>query len=245
MNRSILLAVLVVLVFAVILVARLPAGWVLSGPRSDLHCADTAGTIWDGSCSGMTLKGQAIGDLSWEVHAGRLLAGKFAASAVLTRGTGSARGTVELGFGGQLNGHDIHIDLPLDPTLVPQLPANLRGSVHADLASIQMQHDAITAVQGQIEARDLQLGVGASAEPFGSYSLTFSPATGPLVGQLGDLGGPLQVEGTVRLTPEPGYDLQGVVKPRANAPEALVRELQFLGSPDAQGRRPFAAAGTF
>lgn len=245
MNRSILLAVLVVLVFAMILIARLPAEWVLSGPRSDLHCVDTAGTIWNGSCSGMTVKGQPIGDLAWEVHAARLLSGKFAASVVLTRARGSASGTVELGMGGQLNGHDIHLDLPLDPTLMPQLPPDLTGSLHADLAALQMKSNAITSIQGQIEARDLLMGTGAAAQPFGSYSLTFSPSSAPPVGQLRDLGGPLEVEGTLRLTPAPGFELQGLVKARPGAPEALVRELQFLGSPDAQGRRPFGFEQSF
>lgn len=247
MNRSIWLAVLVVLVFAVILIARLPAAWVLAGPKSDLKCADVAGSIWSGTCSGMTVQRQPIGDLSWEVHASRLLSGKFAASVNLTRApAGSARGTVEVGFGGHLSGRDIHVDLPLDPTLMPQLPRNLTGSVHADLASIELTGHAITSVQGQIEAHDLQMGTGAAAEPYGSYSLTFNPSSQPPpLGQLRDLGGPLELEGTVRLTSEPGFDLEGLVKARANAPEALVRELQFLGSPDAQGRRPIALAATF
>jgi hypothetical protein len=193
----------------------------------------------------MTVKGQAIGDLSWEVFASRLLTGKFAAFVVFTRATGSARGTVEVGFGGHLSGRDIHLDLPLDPTLLPQLPRDLTGRVHADLASIQVSRHAITSVQGQIEAHDLQMGAGGAIQPFGSYSLTFNPPSTPPVGQLRDLGGPLEVEGTVRLTPEPGFNLQGLVKARPGASEALVRELQFLGSPDAQGRRPFALESSF
>ncbi|HZO21598.1 MAG TPA: type II secretion system protein N [Steroidobacteraceae bacterium] len=245
MNRSIWLAVAVVLVFAVILIARLPAAWVLSKPGSDLSCADTAGTIWNGTCTGMVVQHQPIGDLNWEVHAWRLLSAKFAATVLLTRAAGVARGTVEVGFGGHLTGHDIHVDLPLDPRVMPQLPPNLSGSVQANLSSIQMKGNTVTAVEGEVQALNLQLGTGPGAEPLGSYSLTFSPSSGAPIGQLRDLGGPLQVEGTLRLTPEPGFDLQSLVKPRANAPEALTRDIQFLGSPDAQGRRPFALAASF
>ena len=86
-----------------------------------------------------------------------------------------------------------------------------------------------------------------SAQRRGSYSLTFPPSTGgDPVGQLRDLGGgPLAVEGTLRLTPEPGFDLEGLVKARPTASADLAKDIQFLGSPDAQGRRPFSLAGTF
>jgi hypothetical protein len=49
----------------------------------------------------------------------------------------------------------------------------------------------------------------------------------------------------VRLTHQPGYVLEGLVAPRADAAPELVGNLQFLGSPDASGRRPFSIAGTF
>jgi len=65
------------------------------------------------------------------------------------------------------------------------------------------------------------------------------------VGTLVDLGGPLAVQGTLRLTDQPGYVLEGQVAPRADAAPDLVSDLQFLGSPDAEGRRPFNIAGTF
>ena len=65
-------------------------------------------------------------------------------------------------------------------------------------------------------------------------------------GQLRDLGsGPLAVEGTVRLTPEPGFDLEGLVTARPTASPELAQDIQFLGSPDARGRRPFSLAATF
>jgi hypothetical protein len=65
------------------------------------------------------------------------------------------------------------------------------------------------------------------------------------VGDLTDLGGPLAVRGTLRLTNQPGYVLEGQVAARADAAPELVSNLQFLGTPDASGRRPFSIAGTF
>jgi hypothetical protein len=38
---------------------------------------------------------------------------------------------------------------------------------------------------------------------------------------------------------QPGVELQGYVTPRADAPADLRHQLEYLGSPDAQGRRMF------
>jgi hypothetical protein len=250
MKRTIWLILFAVLVFAGIVVARLPASWALPGPNSGMTCADVDGTIWTGTCTGLTVQSQAIGDLSWEVHAKRLLAGKLNADVVLTRPTGTSHGNVEVGFDKKITARDVHADLPLDQELTATLPPNLRnlrGKLHADLALLRVDGQTIKAIQGVIEAHDLTDGEGSAAQRWGSYSLTFPPsADGDPVGRLKDLGGgPLAVEGTLRLTPEPGFDLEGLVTALPAAPADLARDIQFLGSPDAQGRRPFALAASF
>lgn len=245
MNRAIWLTLLGVAAFAVILIARLPASWVISAPRSGIACADVEGTIWNGTCSGMSSHGQAIGDLTWEIHPARLLAGKLNAAVALTRPSGSARGTVEVGLNRELTARDVRLDAPLDPELMPQVPANLHGTLHAELSLVRVAGKTIKTLEGHIEARNIEQGTGSTAEPFGSYSLTFPATGGEPVGQVRDLGGPLEVQGTLRLTPEPGFVLESLVKPRANAPAELVRDIQYLGSPDAQGRRPFSIGATF
>lgn len=250
MKRTILLVFLGVLVFLGIVVARLPASWAVPDPGSGVTCTDVDGTVWNGSCTGLVFQQEPIGDLSWEVHAMRLLAGKVNADVSLTRPTGTAHGNVEVGFDKQVTGHNIQGDLPLDRDLASSLPPNLRnlrGKLHADLALLRVSGTSIKAIEGTVEVRDLSDGEDAGAQRWGSYSLTFPPSTGgDPVGQLKDLGGgPLAVEGTVKLTPEPGFDVEGLVAPRPNAPQDLVQNLQFLGSPDAQGRRPFSLAATF
>jgi general secretion pathway protein N len=249
-KRTIWLIFFGVLVFAGIVVARLPASWVLPGPQSGVTCAEADGTIWNGACTGLTVQQQAVGDLSWEVHAMRLLAGKINADIVVTRPTGSAQGNVESGFDKKITARDIKVDLPLDQELTSGLPPNfhgLRGKLHAQIALLKFDGHAIKVLEGVIEAHDLMDGGGPTPQPWGSYSVTFAPpTTGVPLGQLRDLGGgPLAVEGTLRLTPEPGFDLEGLVAARPNAPADLVQEIQYLGSPDAQGRRPFSLAATF
>jgi general secretion pathway protein N len=245
-KRTVWLVLFGVLVFAGIVVARLPAGWVLPDPKSGVTCTEADGTIWNGACIGLTFQQQPIGDLSWEVHAARLLAGKINVDLVVSRPTGSARGNVETGFDKKIAARDIQADFPLDRELTAGLPANfqgLRGKLRAQIAHLRVDGPRIRAVEGIVEAHDLTNG----PQSWGSYSITFPPpTTGDPLGQIRDLGnGPLAVEGTLRLTPEPGFDLEGLVTARPTASPDLARDIQYLGSPDAQGRRPFSLAGTF
>jgi hypothetical protein len=82
-----LITVLAVVAFVAIVVARLPASWVVPAPPSAVSCATVDGSIWSGTCGGLILQGRALGDLAWDVHALRLLTGKLSANIVLTRPT--------------------------------------------------------------------------------------------------------------------------------------------------------------
>ena len=135
-------------------------------------------------------------------------------------------------------------DLPLDPALLPAVPANLHGRAHIELALAQLQHGVVRQLQGRIEARGLEERSGNNTA-LGSYAVIFPGGSGDPVGTLRDLEGPLALEGTLRLTPAPGFELEGVIAARSQAPPELVNSLRFLGSPDATGRRPFALSGTF
>ena len=88
----------------------------------------------------------------------------------------------------------------------------------------------------------------ARAKQLGSYQLGFDGGedeNGAVRGKLRDTGGPLDVAGTLALTPAPGYLLQGTVATRPSASSLLQRQIAFLGSPDAAGRRAFAQEATF
>jgi len=236
------IALLAAAAFAVTILARLPARWVV--PRTGtIACASVDGSIWSGSCSAVTLERLPFGDLAWELSPLKLLTGALAAHVVLAHGPLTGSADVTLRFGGRIDLRNLIADLPLDPRQVPHLPPRLRGALHTDLALARLEHGAVTELKGRIEAHDVTQRTG-HVTPLGSYALTF-PGGGPEpVGTLVDLGGPLAVQGTLRLTRQPGYELEGTVAVRPDAPPELVSDLAYLGSPDALGRRPFNIAGT-
>jgi general secretion pathway protein N len=242
-RRTPWLVLLAVVTFALIVLTRLPASWVLpSGGNAAFSCASIDGSVWSGVCSGMVVQRLALGDLTWELKPAQLLTGALAAHVTLAHGPISARGDVALGLGDRLTLRNLTADLPIDSHALPQVPRDLSGSLHVDLALARIEKGAISDLQGRLEARDLVNSRGR-ATPLGSYALTFPGSS--LTGQLQDLGGPLAVSGTVRLTPGPGYAVDGLVAARPGAPPELVNNLLYLGSADAQGRRPFSMAGTF
>jgi general secretion pathway protein N len=242
-KRSLWIA-LAVIVFAAIVLARMPAAWILPAGRGEARCASLDGSLWNGTCTGLTVHGTPAGDLSWELHPLRLVLGKLAAHVTLTQGAANATADVELGLGERVTARHVLADFPLDPKLVPSLPPTLHGHAHVDLALLQMQRGIITQLQGRIEARDIQESSGANTS-LGSYVVTFPGGSGDPVGQVRDLEGPLALEGTLHLTRQPGFELAGLIAARQGAAPELVNNLRFLGSPDASGRRTFSLSGTF
>lgn len=243
MPRSLRIALAAAAAFAVILISRLPASWVV--PRTGMvACTGADGSVWSGSCNGLTLERLALGDLTWDAAPLKLLTGTLAAHVVLAHGPVTASADAAYGVGGSLSLRNLIADLKLDPRQIPHLPPQLRGSVHTDLALVRLEHGRLAELKGRIEAHDLTQRTG-HVTPLGSYALTFAGGGTEPVGTLVDLGGPLAVEGTLRLTRQAGYVLEGRVAARADAAPELIDNLQFLGSPDASGRRPFSIAGTF
>ena len=243
MKRSLWIAVAVI-VFAAIVIARMPAAWIIPAGRGQGSCASIDGSLWSGSCAGLRVRGTPVGDLSWELHPSRLAAGRLAAHVTLAQAAANATADVELGFGERVAARHVLADFPLDSKLVPALPPALHGNAHVDLALLEVQHGVITQLQGRIEAHDLQESSGSNT-PLGSYVVTFPGGSGDPVGQIRDLDGPLALEGTLHLTPQPGFELEGLITARQGAPPELVNNLRFLGSPDASGRRTFSLSGTF
>jgi general secretion pathway protein N len=246
MKRAVWITLLAILAFAVILIARMPVSWVAGFIPKNVSCAELAGTVWNGSCNGLVAQNVQVGNASWDLRPFALLTGKLAGYVEVTRGPNYVRGDVAAS-GNAVTARNLQADMPLDPTLISQLPRDLSGVVRANLASIRLEKGIITSVEGLIEAHNLVQSSRGERLELGDYSLTF-PAADPSkepVGQLRSLSGPLNVEGTLKLTREPGFVLEGLVSTGPDASPQLVRELSYLGSPDAQGRRPFSLAATF
>ena len=242
MRRGILITILAVVAFVAIVIARLPASWVVPAPPAPFSCGAVDGSIWTGTCASFVAQGAPVGDLTWDVHALRLLSGKLSANIVLTRPMGSVSGDFEVGFDKNLTATHVQATLPLDRdllSLAPPAMRSLQGAIQANIARAHIitKNNMITDLQGTVEIHDLVDHDRGEVTPMGSYQLTFPGGTTPPAGELKDLGGPLGIEGhIVMLQDKPGFNLDLFITARPGAPQSIVDQLQFL-APDAQGRR--------
>jgi len=241
-KRGVWITLLAAVTFVVIVLARLPVAWLI--PTGQLPgCAGLDGSLWSGTCEGLTVGDAPVGDVSWQLLPLRLLIGRLALH-LTVHGPATASADVELSSGARLSARNIVADAALDPKLMPGVPASLHGQAHLELALAEVEHGIVTQLRGRIEARNLEDRSGANT-PLGSYVIIFPGGPGEQIGKLHDLDGPLALEGTLRLTREPGFVLEGLIAPRRGAAPEIVSNIRFLGSPDASGRRPFSLSGTF
>lgn len=240
MRRGILITVLAVVAFVVIVIARLPASWVIPAPPAPFSCGAVEGSIWSGTCTGLVAQGASVGDLTWDIHAWRLLTGKLSANVVLNRTSGTISGDFDLGLDKSVTARNVQANVTLDRDLLAQLPMGLRtlqGSMQANIAQAHItKNNIITDLEGTLEIYDL-VSNDREITPLGSYQLTFPAGTMPPAAQLKDLGGPLGADGhVVLLQDKPGFNLDVFITPRPGTPPSLMNQLQYL-APDAQGRR--------
>jgi general secretion pathway protein N len=185
-----------------------------------------------------------LGTLNWELHPLALFRGKVAAFVDLTRGNDFLRGDIEVGSGRSYVAHDLQAQMPLDPPLLPQLDTGYSGNISVNLAYLKVEKNIISAVEGQVQGTSLYSKRDRLA--LGGYSVTFPKTSGgEPVGELTSLDGPLDFEGTLKLTREPGWVIDGKVRTKPDTPPSLAQQLAYLGAPDSSGFRPISLAGTF
>jgi hypothetical protein len=244
-KRTVWITLAALVAFALIVLLRMPVSWLMpSGPKALFSCTAVEGSLSSGSCDGLIFQRMPLGDVTWELAPLKLLLARLAAHVTLNREAAHASADVEVGLSGRLTARNVLADLPLDPKLLPGLPPKISGDAHAELALLQLNGPAITQLQGKIEAHNLEDRSG-HVTPLGSYVINFPGGAGAPVGQVRDLGGPLSVEGTLKLTGGGGFDMQALVAARPEATPELTNNIKFLGSPDASGRRQFAMSGSF
>ena len=189
-NRA--LVTLAVLLFALTVLVRAPARWLLAALPRSIECQVPSGSLWSGTCGRLQAPGVALSEVSWALHPFALLLGRLDLDLRSADGRAPARARVSLGFGGRLRLQDLHAELPVDAGFLPLFPPGWSGQVQLALAGMEFDHGRLAGLRGTAVARSL--AQQHPAMPFGSYELRFDGAgraDGAIVGALRDLGGPL------------------------------------------------------
>ena len=250
MRRGALIATIVggVAVFLVVLALYLPASWFGGFLPAQVQCRELGGSLWNGECLGLQFQGAALGDATWNLAPGSALTGRLRGDLDL-RGTGlTLRADVDTDFNGVGELRNVAARLPLDPTLLPQLPANQRGTLMVDVKRLVLvAGPAPRLIEGFAELRDLRQ-LGSQPMELGSYRVDFDGATSEnseVHGKLRDIGGPFEIAATLRLLPSNSYLVEGRIAGRSAQAENIVREITLGAAPDTSGRSEFSFEGSY
>ena len=237
------LAVLGIVAYIVFALVTLPARLLVSRLAPLITADGVQGTVWDGQAQVVQQGTVWLGSVAWKLRALPLFMGRLRADVKVTRSDGFAQATIDAGFSGNVAFGNLTASLPLASM---SAPGGWVGTINAKLPHLSVHNGWPNQVEGTIEITNLT-GPANRPSNLGSYKVTFPPGGsggGELVGALADLGGPLEIAGNIRLKDDRSYVLEGVVAARPDAPKNLSDSLQYLGAPDAKGRRPFSIAGT-
>jgi hypothetical protein len=236
------------LVFLGVLVLYLPASWFSGMLPPAVKCAELGGSVWNGECLGLEVRGSRLGDATWNMASGKAFTGHASGDVTLSGTALNARADVDVGLKGGGELREVSASFPLDPAFIAQFPRDQRGHIVAEFKRVVLaEGSSLQSLEGTIELQEFRQ-VGAHPLELGSYQLTFdgTPAqNGTVVGQLRDLGGPFMVTGTVTLTAPTNYLVQGFITGRTAQAESLVREITLGAPPDASGRSAFSFEGSF
>jgi general secretion pathway protein N len=229
-------------------VVTLPAGVVL--PRlesSGISTDGVSGTIWKGHAQVLRVSGAQLGSVRWDLHTLALFTGRLVADLELKRTDGFAKTLLAMTPSGRLTFDDLTASLPLSILPPNANRAGYTGTLNLKFAALMIEDSWPARADGSLEMIDL---TGPAQRPanLGSFKVVFPPdaaAGDTLAGALTDLGGPVELKGTVQLKKAGrSYIIEGLIKTRGDAPQNLAKALEYLGPPDAEGRRPFSIAGT-
>jgi hypothetical protein len=234
--------------FLLALLLVLPARWVDRALPEGVDCARWAGSIWRGQCAGLTVRDSGTGvmridSLRWKLQPLALLRLRLSADFEGSWSKGQAQGRIAVAPGGEIRLRELDGASLLDKSVVRSLPAGWSGRIALRAVEFDWNAGTLGRLGGEVLVQDLADGRGNA---LGSYQLQLAPAeTPPFTGQLHDTGGPLEVDAQLQLAADRSWTLEGRMRARNAADQAMGRKLDMFAAADATGWRRLSAAGDF
>jgi general secretion pathway protein N len=216
----------------------------------ELRLAGIDGTVWRGRATLGSVSRLSVEDVQWQISPWSLVTGTIAGRVELRLADGFASTRFSIGRNA-IRASELQATTSVT-TLSRLVPlGDVRGLVSVQLAEIELRQLWPVRAVGQIRLANLEVpaivpGGTGGLVPLGNYLVSLSPgADATLAGSFEDEGGPLEISGSLHVTPEKAYEISGLVLARPEAPRELVQSLDFFaGAADSSGRRPFGLSGS-
>lgn len=240
MKRIVGYTVLGVVTYLGFLVATFPADRALNAMRDQMpnvYVQGVSGSVWRGHANTLQVKDQSFEQFAWQMRILPLLIGRLQLGFEFDGNGRAGQGVAALSAGGGVGFNDVDVRLPAAD--VDQYlglgPLALSGMMEMKFESAHFEQARLSSATGTLRWQNAALP-GPPPLELGSFELALSNDEGVVKGVLKDAGGPVQLEGTVRLQPEGSYQFNGKISTRPGAMPALTQALKLMGNPGPDGK---------
>ena len=227
--------------YLVFLVLQFPVGALahyLATYLPGLQVQHIEGSIVQGRALGLNVRGVELESLAWRWQPLSLLGGRFEYRFSIMEPQLKLQGRAGVGLDQQLRIVDLDGEVSLNKAIAmavrAQLPVN--GKVEVELAELRIGADGLPrAVYGTTRLLDARTTLGRTLN-LGDFSTELTTEKQGIVGTVRDIGGPLEMIGTLTLAPNGHYRFNGQVGVRDDNNQELRQVLSLLGRVGTDGK---------
>jgi general secretion pathway protein N len=221
--------------------ARVAWHWI--APQG-IALAGIEGSIWRGGATEASVHGFYLRDLQWRWLPSALTGGRIGYALKAIPGTGFLDAELGVAPAGVLHVADLRASVPL-PQLETALGIRgLEGTANIDLPRLLIRGGLPVMAEGNIEVSSLVVPYIAPTT-LGRYRVEIQTQDGSIVAAVLDDGGVVDLTARLQINSDRAYDFLGYVAPTADTPPPLLRQMQLLGSPGAEGRYELRFSGRY
>jgi hypothetical protein len=243
-KRSLSYILLGLFAYGVFMILQLPAAALLAWnppPWPNMRIQSVQGLAIQGSAQSVQWDTLTFDKATWKLRFAALLLGNIELAVDLYHPVRRLTGTVAMGLDRQLRLGPLNGYLPLsDWHSVLRLPVG--GGLELNDLRLRLNPNGYPlAVQGTVLLSALRVPLAQIIE-LGDYQVAFSTRDDTISGLIRDQGGPIQLTGSLTLTPDGRYRLTSQLAVRDNN-QPVEQALSLLGQPDQDGVRTIDLTG--
>jgi len=209
----------------------------------DLSLTGISGSVWNGAAAEGLAAGAYLRNLTWKIKPASIFSGQLAYRVSAQPAAGQIDTDVAIALDGSLTLSNLSGSVPLDFVHAAFQQAGIGGELTLDFARLVLRDGLPVDVEGSVTVTNFFVPNLSSAR-LGDYRAQFYTENESVMANVTDTAGVLEVAGVVTLAPDRSYSLIGDVGARPAAPPSVTRQLEFLGSPNERGMRPFRFEGS-
>jgi general secretion pathway protein N len=204
------------------------ADWV-KRTSNGLELQLVSGTLFSGKAQRVSIRGLALGPVSWSLRPLPLLLARLEYRVTLSDPEFTGKGRIGTSLGGRLYLHDLRVELKPDALLtrVSSLPVQIAGVVTLRIETANLVDGFPRELSGQMDWAGAQL-IEPVALPLGHVEATLQSDGNTLVSQVSG-SGETALTGDFSLTPEGVYKLNLLLTPGPSVSPDIVDGLKTFG----------------